>query len=182
MYHIKKDARCMRSAEEIRASLLRCLDKKRFSDITITDIHRECGVSRATFYRLFDNTIDVVQFSCDRLFADFAEGIACRRVDGSDVLAVFSRHIVENAELIEKLSENDLLHLLHRSHANFGGVIGGILGLDGGTEARSAYHNAILSSVMVGVVVEWARRGRIDSPAEIEGAVRDVMRLELLDR
>ena len=60
MYHIKKDKRCQQSAQMIIEGLNQCLAEKEFAKITVSDIQRKTGVSRATFYRLFDDTSDVL--------------------------------------------------------------------------------------------------------------------------
>lgn len=54
MYHIPNDERSRKSAEKIYQSLRHILFNKRLEEISISDIGKECGVSRSTFYRLFD--------------------------------------------------------------------------------------------------------------------------------
>lgn len=76
MYHIKEDKRTKKSAELLCSALNTCLQTKNFSDITIVDLQNESSVARATFYRLFDNTVDVLEYQCDQLFKTFLEGEA----------------------------------------------------------------------------------------------------------
>lgn len=73
MVHIKDDRRSRKSAELIREGFERCLRQKPFTDITITEIIRESGVGRATFYRLFDNSCDVLAYQCDLLAGRLVE-------------------------------------------------------------------------------------------------------------
>ena len=70
MYHIKNDKRCLRSAALIADALERLLDQKIFADISVSDLQRESGVGRSTFYRLFDNIDDVVTYLVDEKFKD----------------------------------------------------------------------------------------------------------------
>ncbi len=66
MYHIKDDKRTLVSATLIYEGLIALLEKTPNIDkITISDIQRESSVSRATFYRLFDDVIDVLIWKCD---------------------------------------------------------------------------------------------------------------------
>ena len=75
MYHIKKDKRSQTSARLISEGLTKCLQKKDFSKITITDIQKESYVGRATFYRLFDKLPDVLAYQCDQVFEDVLQNI-----------------------------------------------------------------------------------------------------------
>lgn len=64
MYHISEDPRARESARRICDALLECAQHKPFSEITVTDLYREHRISRTTFYRLFDNTVDVLEYHC----------------------------------------------------------------------------------------------------------------------
>lgn len=68
MYHISNDKRAKKSAERIGKGLLFCLRTKSFSQITVTDVQKNSSVGRASFYRLFDNTADVLSYLCDGVF------------------------------------------------------------------------------------------------------------------
>ena len=79
MYHIKEDKRTKKSAELLCNALNTCMKTKNFSDITIVDLQNESFVSRATFYRLFDNTVDILDYQCDRLFQSYLENEAAQK-------------------------------------------------------------------------------------------------------
>lgn len=76
MYHIPNDKRAKRSGELIYQGLLNCLKKKSFELITITDLQKESGVARSTFYRLFDNMSDVLYWQCNLCFWEALMGIS----------------------------------------------------------------------------------------------------------
>ena len=67
MYRIKKDKRVTQSAERIREGLLKCLASKKLDEISVSDIARRSGVSRGTFYRIFDTPVDILTYTCDAL-------------------------------------------------------------------------------------------------------------------
>ena len=54
----------------IADALEHLLDHKSFMDISVSDIQRESGVGRSTFYRLFDTIDDVVIYLVDESFRD----------------------------------------------------------------------------------------------------------------
>lgn len=41
--------------------------QKPFAEITVSELHRDYLISRTTFYRLFDNTVDVLEYMVDRM-------------------------------------------------------------------------------------------------------------------
>ncbi len=70
MYHIPNDKRALRSAEAISQGMISCLKHKNIDQITVTDVWKASHVGRATFYRLFDNTLDVLSYESDKIFTD----------------------------------------------------------------------------------------------------------------
>ena len=72
MYHIKSDKRAQTSAQLIGDAMLELLKARAFDDISVSDIQRQSTVGRATFYRLFDNTVDVLSWLCNQIFDTMA--------------------------------------------------------------------------------------------------------------
>ncbi len=73
MYHIKKDQRSRLSAKLIFDGLGELLKENEYEDIRITDIVKKAEVGRATFYRNFDNKIDVLRYESDKVFIEMME-------------------------------------------------------------------------------------------------------------
>lgn len=48
----------------LEASLKRLLAEKPFKDITISDLTKDCGISRMTFYYHFKDIYDLLEWSC----------------------------------------------------------------------------------------------------------------------
>ena len=67
MYRISADPRAVASAKKVIDGLENCLERKKLSDISVSEVCRLSGVGRATFYRLFDTPIDVLQYHSDLL-------------------------------------------------------------------------------------------------------------------
>ena len=68
MIHIQQDPRAVRSAGLIADGLTACLARMPFGEVTVTAVCRAAGVGRSTFYRLFDNTADVLDYRCGQVF------------------------------------------------------------------------------------------------------------------
>lgn len=65
MYHIPQDKRAQASAQKIKDALAYLLDSNDFNQISVSQICDESGISRTTFYRLFDIPSDIIQWYCD---------------------------------------------------------------------------------------------------------------------
>lgn len=75
------DARYRKCEERIRAALVELLSTRSLTDIGVSELAREAGVSRATFYAHYDNVADVYDQLVQEVVADvqtFEERFACR--------------------------------------------------------------------------------------------------------
>ena len=118
MYHIPNDARAQRSAERIYTSLMTFQNAGAFSDISVTQIAASAGVGRSTFYRLFDNSYDVLYWKSDEIMTG-----ALRKASGKnsfdDVFLTFISEWMEHQSLLQTLSRysmTDILFQVHMAH------------------------------------------------------------------
>ena len=81
MYHIKSDKRSQASAVQIVRGLQECLKNTPLKAVTVSDIHRITGISRATFYRLFDTPEDVLVYQLDQMTENGFIGTVTELVD-----------------------------------------------------------------------------------------------------
>ena len=95
MYHIKSDKRSQSSAAGIVRGLQECLKTKPLKAITVSDLYKVSGISRATFYRLFDTPEDVLIYQLDQMTEE-----AVRLYEQEQSLSA--------AELLEKTIETGL--------------------------------------------------------------------------
>lgn len=65
MYHFSSSKRTLDSAQKIESALNKLLDRIPFDRINVSQICKEAGVGRTTFYRLFDMPVDIIQWRCD---------------------------------------------------------------------------------------------------------------------
>lgn len=168
MYHIKSDRRSQRTAAEIGRGLLECLEEKPLSAITVTDIHRATNISRATFYRLFDNIDDVLDYLCEQS----SEEESFLAEQASEPSLLFTRMLalgLENHSMVKALIENGRYDLIFRYAERRYRLIRSlspeqIRELD---EAAYEYMISALAMNMVATMVTWHHRGRIDTAEEI---------------
>lgn len=118
MYHIPNDARALKSAELLFNGLICLMNKKLFTDITVTDLVDVSGVSRATYYRLFDNITDILSWKLNVLIAASIEEI--KKQSTRDFKCVFYKFIQywdghrDFVSGLIKAGKSDLISEAHR--------------------------------------------------------------------
>ena len=170
MYHIKPDKRSQASALEIVRGLEICLKNKPLKEITVTDLHRITGISRATFYRLFDTPEDVLHYQ----FAQMAEESLVNHSDNwqenpDKLMEGTIAQGMQNNEFLKAVVANgrfDLLYLY--TEQNFRVLDEKAAILPKGMEPiEREYVLSQLSMAMVAILITWSKNGRKESPGEI---------------
>ena len=170
MYHIKPDRRSQASAEEIAAGLNRILRFEPLHTVTITRIHQETGVSRATFYRLFDTVEDVLIYQCDQLVKQAMENYSIDHVSSpyESIRGIMAMGFEYHA-LIEALVANKRMDLIYEytarrlfTHQTIGPFIRPDM-----DDTAVEYFLSNISMAMVATLTTWTRRGRQETPEEV---------------
>ncbi len=178
MYRITENKRIQRSASLIKDALIACLQEKNFDEITVSDIQRISGVSRATFYRIFDNTTDVLVYYCELLTASLTfqtEHIMFE--NHRDFLLFIFRAMMDNHVFVEAVfrsgCEDILLNILldytmkqHAAHVSpdtpvkeMDYIISGICGY------------------LIGIMKIWIKHGKQESPEELYQIIENFSQL-----
>lgn len=103
LYHIPDDERSRKSAFKIYKCLRTLLWKKSLTEISVTDIKNECGISRATFYRLFDNLTDVLEMQLEIFMSEYKNEVSQHK----DRLLYFFEFFDKHTYLIATLAEQN---------------------------------------------------------------------------
>lgn len=177
MYHIPSDKRAQRSAEALCKGLLDCLEHKSYTDVTVQDLSEASGVSRATFYRLFDNIADVLMWKCDGIMTRMLEQI--KRNEGNDMTSVLEEFVavwITNRTLLEALIRSDRTQILHEVHEKHTQEIKDIfLSGSGANDLQAEYLSSILAAIIPAVFRVWVQHP--EEPMVIVDRLRDSLRL-----
>lgn len=147
--------------ECITQSLFRLMKRKAYNKITVTDLVREAGVSRNSFYRNFQSTEEIIrQFLENQTSKWWDEFITCPD-RYPHVISELFRYLLDMKDEIELLYRAGLSHLL-MEHI----VLCGKQSLTG--ELRNAYQTVFMSGALCGMVNEWVLRGMAETPEEME--------------
>ncbi|MGI6003537.1 MAG: TetR/AcrR family transcriptional regulator [Lachnospiraceae bacterium] len=184
MYHIKSDLRAQRSSEQMFQGLLRCMEKKNFDKISISDVTKESSVSRATFYRNFDSMIDILYWKCNQLFnqvlTDYCRQ-ACDNDKHESLVCYVFRFWIERSHMIEVLLSGGRSDIIYNSFYNNGSIVLDYLNKKyNGKQAPGRdrmrdykYFLAICTGIFVGVFQVWIENGKQENAQELTKMVEE---------
>lgn len=170
MYHIKSDKRSQTSAAQVVRGLQECLKTTPLKSITVSDLHRVTGISRATFYRLFDTPEDVLLYQLDqmtqgatRVYEQYSHLATPQLLEQTISLGL------ENHDFIKALVENgrqDLLFAYTERSFRSIDATKSIFPENMGPKERD-YVIAHLSMAMVATQITWSRNGQTETPRDL---------------
>ena len=169
MYHISKDSRAQKSAELICKGLSECLKEKPLSKITITDINKKSFVSRATFYRMFDNIHDVFAYECDRVFLQIQKVIKeNKNTDKKERIQMIAEKWFLHNTLFQTLVANNLDWIVLESHARNAEILKKLYSVPFNDDKKDDYFIAMLSSIIFSAISVFFRHGQTEKPEDIQ--------------
>lgn len=164
MIHIQQDPCAVRSAGLIADGLTACLARMPFGEVTVTSVCRAAGVGRATFYRLFDNTADVLDYRCGQAFTampDASEEPPALR---------FIRLWMDNRVLLQAIVESRQNALLEDAHRRY--VLPHSPALQAAAPEDARYLSAMLTACLCAFLSAWLRGGGQESPEALYDRLR----------
>lgn len=175
MYHISKDKRAIRSAELVGLGMLRCLENKNFSEITVSDVQRASTVGRATFYRLFDNTADVLSYLCDEIFEK--AGREYEKLDNlcaEQTTLAFIRIWMENKILLKAIVDSNRMDFIYQAHMKYLSPLKETFFYGNEMdETQTAYLMMTLTSCTAAFLTAWLANGATESAEQLQCRLRD---------
>lgn len=171
MYHLKEDARAEKSAELLYEALTRCMDKKEFDKITISELSSESTVSRATFYRNFDEVIDILYWKCDHLFRSVLTTFAASEPDlgqADKLISYVFGFWMKHTDILEILIERGRVDIIYNSFTKNAGVVMEYLS----EKLRlpkwnTQYFISTRAGIFVGVFQAWIMGGKKETAKEL---------------
>ena len=159
--------------------LYKCLEKKSFSRITITDIQKASSVGRATFYRLFDNLADVLEYECDNVFQQMLklykenDSVTDDISPFESLFTFFMEYWMEHSSLLDALMDSkriDIMNSVYMTHAD---EIGAILVPDLKLSQKELeYFVSVATAAIFGIFYTWTNGGKKESVSELISILR----------
>ena len=143
-----------RAKDYIIDALFMLMKKKKYEDITITDIAKKAGVTRITFYRNFESKEDIIKQHLKNIFSKYKWN------DNLDVCYQIFDFFAQNKTTID---------LLYKSNLQFFLIDNILIHFDYKKDDPSAiaYSKVMVAYIIFGLCDEWYKRGMIESPKDI---------------
>lgn len=177
MFHIKEDKRSEASAALIAEAMLKLLEEKEFKNITITDLQKESSVGRATFYRLFDRTEDVLEYLLKMQTNGYYEQYRDIQPEMRPPLLRFAIDcFMDNYYLLEHIVQAGKIGIIFRVLSEELEWMADLVLTDEDKKRISdrnlEYFCAMMTAETVGVLETWLSRGKKETPEELFDILR----------
>lgn len=169
MYRISSDPRRVRSAGQIMWGVEECLKHKKLADISVTEVCNTAHVGRNTFYRLFDNLIDVFRY-----YSDNALGMVYTHLKEKGHISIREtclhsmEELMRRPLLLDALLANDRLDIIYQSHVQYRETVREVLRdrkqLSDSLVDYLLYHMSAMSAAYLRV---WYMHGKVESVDEV---------------
>lgn len=181
MYHIKPDKRSQTSAKLIGNAMLACLERKKFENITIVDLQKESTVGRATFYRLFDRTEDVLEWLYEEQLQEVNKKYQeIPREKRPSFMQYFLDFYYENSGVVEQLIKAQKLDVLLRVHQkNIPWVLEMFSVTDESRVENFDYYSATFTALLIAALMVWTSHGKRETPEELNQIIREQMQIAM---
>ena len=161
-----KNKTAIASQEQISSALLSLMETKPYADINICELCREAGISRQTFYTLFQSKDNVISYALQAHYCytpgDTECSVSCQRGLSHE----FSVYITERKKIIRSLVDNEITYLLHDSmHSS---LLSCSCFLKRLPEERREYAADFIAGGFTGLARAYVRRGMTDDAAFLE--------------
>ncbi len=163
MYHVGNDFRSKKSAFKIYQSLRHNLLNKSLSDITVVDIYKESGIARTTFYRLFDNVIDVLEYQLEIFIKEYIN----LKEKKSDKILFFYEYFNLHSDLIYIIATQNEYILKH--------VVEKVYGYS------NEYLIMLKISIMTSLLCTWSKNNKRESPKDMALLTKKLLSQNMLD-
>lgn len=171
MFHIKNDARFVKSSELLYQGLCSCMKEKCFDEISVSDIARESTVSRATFYRNFDCIVDILCWKCNQRFCDVLNTCVAHTESAGNrmdfLFQIFEEWTkdIEILELLIQINRIDIIYNCFRANAYIITDHVKVYSEYGDTDCD--YYIFIRIGIFIGIVQAWLEHGKKESAEDI---------------
>ena len=153
MYYCGSNPTALTSQEQTSGALLRLMARKPYSSISVSELCREAGISRQTFYSLFSSMENVVLFTLQEKACELpCTGAEENTLDG--LCRCYSQYICRNRDILKLFVENGVGYLVYNSfYDSFSRFCG--CGEAEDSRKASQYDAHFLAGGLTGVVREY---------------------------
>ncbi len=147
--------------KQITKALIGLMNKKKITDISISELCDKAQVGRASFYRNYVSKEEVIQYHTDTLINDWAEAI--ERDPSANIYNFFQslfHHFQKNQSYYKILYKQNLSSMILAAIRNR-------LNMDKNIDTNSLYSRAFTAYGIFGWIDVWFSNGMKETPEEL---------------
>ena len=164
MYELAKHKKSLESQKKIYKGLREILKTKPLNEVTVTDIKNQCHISRSTFYRNFNNVIDVLDVMLEFFYNRYLES----RIGRENQLLYFFEYWQYHKDLINIISsqnQNLIKNCMKRHEKDI---------------KENPYLFDVKYSILTSILCEWSNSKK-GTPLELMKITHDFLNLKCID-
>lgn len=168
MIRVGTDKRKIHSAELLVNGLIKCMEKKDFTEINVSDLQRASGVSRATFYRLFDNVQDILAYKCQAIALEIPKKYHDLPADRKEDFLSFTLHYwMEEHQFLEAVFKSNRADILQSALLKNSGFLYERFPLNTISEEKMDYLAAASMGVLSSLLITWVKHGKKETSEQL---------------
>jgi len=176
----------IRSRKMIIKALVELMEKRKYEDITITDLVKSAELGRKTFYRHFQSKTEVLEYFFDLMFPEFQNELLESMKDSNNrayaIVKAYFEFWKRRFSLLRYLIDNGLMDmLLKKLHETVSKLNYDIL-ISVLDERDVKYSVSFFSGGLWMLLYQWADNGGIESPDEMANLYISFTRVLPLNR
>ncbi|MDF2944096.1 MAG: TetR family transcriptional regulator [Herbinix sp.] len=163
--------------ESIFIALMLIMEKKNFTQITITEVCKKAGVSRMAFYRNYNILEDIITVHLDELFDDYSHQIlGCGKDFGRERVCLFFSYFRGQNKLLMNLIRSNLNYLiLEKCIGYFYTLSQNTVCQNSHLPLKEKYIIEFAAGGLYKVLIEWANNGMKESDEVMADICYDLM-------
>ncbi len=165
-----------RSIKLLIESLLGLLEDKRIDKITITELTREAGLVRNTFYAHFEKVEDVLIYHILESYKIYLAHILESQDKGDiDYDLAYFEFWSENKDLLKLIAENGIFHIVSKSGDYFTSLFEELNISDVCNVSNKAmpFADAFFSDALASILRRWVQLHMRQSPSELNDIYKE---------
>lgn len=168
-----------RSREWFLEALLKLMERKQYSEITVKELAEKAGLDRKTFYRNFAAKEDILRLYLDKACQDYIGHLRQEpELTTYSVARAYFRTCEAHADFLRLLDRNGLLPLALTAFDRYLPLLHAMFE-DGQSAQNPTYYSEYALSYLTGgfwnMSVKWLRGGADKSPEEMAQIVDTLM-------
>lgn len=150
--------------DSIFGALMSLMEKKRFEDISITEVTQKAGVSRMAFYRNYSIMEDILMDHLNNIFREYSNLLNHKEISNYEITRLFFYYFRQHQKFIENLLRSKLTHLILEKSIEFLNILSNAITctMDCSPEFKK-YNIAFLSGGFFNVLMIWCKNGMIET-------------------